>query len=205
MKKTEFYSKHNPKILSIISKKKIGIIGAGGIGSNAAVALARAGVGHLIIADFDIIQPSNLNRQYYFTDQIGKEKVFALKENLKRINPFILYTMVNNKINKLNLIKIFPDIDLLIEAVDKANQKKMILETWLEYYPDKPIIMASGIAGIGNNDIIHTRKIDNIYICGDEKTESNDKNLPYAPKVAIVAAMQANLALKILLEQKNDK
>ena len=205
MKKTEFYAKHNSKILSVISKKKIGIIGAGGIGSNAAVSLARAGVGHLVIADFDIIQPSNLNRQYYFLDQIEKPKVFALEKNLKKINPFISYRMINSKINELNLAEFFFDVDLLIEAVDRADQKKMILESWIELYPNKPIVMASGIAGIGGNNMLHTRKIDNIYICGDEKTESDESNLPYAPKVAMVAAMQANLALEILLGAKNDR
>jgi len=205
MKKTEFYAKHNSKILSVISKKKIGIIGAGGIGSNAAVSLARAGVGHLVIADFDIIQPSNLNRQYYFLDQIEKPKVFALEKNLKKINPFISYRMINSKINELNLAEFFFDVDLLIEAVDRADQKKMILESWIELYPNKPIVMASGIAGIGGNNMLHTRKIDNIYICGDEKTESDESNLPYAPKVVMVAAMQANLALEILLGAKNDR
>ena len=197
MKKTEFYKSHNRKVLTILSRKTIGIIGVGGIGSNVVVSLARSGVGKLIMADFDTIKADNLNRQYYFINQIGMKKIDAIKENLIHINPFIQYEFYNKKIDKKS-INLFENVDILIEAIDDASQKAEILTSWQSKY-DKPIILCSGIAGIGSNEEIHCRKIDELtYICGDEKTSINDFE-PYAPKVAIVANFMANLTLELLL------
>jgi len=195
----DFFSKHDPKILPIIRKATVGIAGAGGLGSNVAVSLARVGIGKLIIADFDTIEASNLNRQQYFIEQIGKPKVIALLENLKKINPFSEYQIHHIKLNEKNIPIIFKDVDILVEAFDKAEMKKMLIETWLSEFPEKPIIAASGLAGYGMNELIHTKKLDNLYICGDEITKLKNNISPMAPRVGIVANMQANLVLELLL------
>jgi len=196
----QFFSKHDQSILSRIRNSMIGIAGAGGLGSNIAFSLARAGIGKLIISDFDNIEITNLNRQQYFFHQIGTSKVEALKENLENINPFSTYEIHKAKINPENAIEIYKEVDILIEAFDKAEMKKMLIESWLSVFPQKPIIVGSGLAGYGHNELLHSRNIDNLYICGDEVTDIQVGISPMAPRVGIVANMQANLALEILLK-----
>ena len=197
---TEFFSKHDPEILPVIRKATIGIAGAGGLGSNVAVSLARTGIGKLIIADFDVLETSNLNRQQYFIEQIGEPKVKALLENLKKINPFSVYQIHHIKLDEKNITLIYKDVDIMVEAFDKAEMKKMLIETWLSHFPDKPVIAGSGLAGFGMNEKIHTKKTGNLYICGDEETELTEGITPIAPRVGIVANMQANLVLELLIK-----
>jgi len=199
----QFLSKRDLRILSILSKSVVGIAGAGGLGSNVAVTLARTGIGKLVIADFDKIEPSDLNRQQYFIDQIGKPKVEALLENLKKINPLSEYEIHNVKINKNNISKIFRDVDILVEGFDRAEMKQMLVDAWLSRFPKKPIIVASGLAGYGKSERLHTRKAGNLYICGDEETECEECISPMAPRIAIVANMQANLVLELLMKMKS--
>ncbi|MBU8893055.1 MAG: sulfur carrier protein ThiS adenylyltransferase ThiF [Bacteroidales bacterium] len=180
----------------------IGIAGAGGLGSNCAVALARVGIGKIIISDFDIVYESNLNRQYFFKDQIGLRKVDALKENIKRINPEINVIDNNIKLNENNIVEIYKDCDIIVEAFDLAEMKKMLIETCLSELPEIPVIIGSGMAGWGKNNAIKFRQNENLYICGDEKSEIADNNPPLAPRVGIVANMQANTVLEILLSKK---
>ncbi|MBT3756478.1 MAG: sulfur carrier protein ThiS adenylyltransferase ThiF [Candidatus Cloacimonetes bacterium] len=206
MNKKEFFSAHDPKIVSKLQNSIIGIAGAGGLGSNIAVSLTRAGIGKLIISDFDKIEPSNLNRQQFFIDQIGTPKVIALLENLKKISRFTEYQVHEIKLNEENIPIIYKDVDILIEAFDKAEMKKTLIETWFMNYPNKPLIAASGLSGWGKNEILHTRKIDNLYICGDEETNLIEGISPMAPRVGIVANMQANLVLELLLNNyENNK
>ena len=195
MKKDEFFSKHDPRIISALHSAVVGIAGAGGLGSNVAFSLARAGIGKLIIADFDKIEPSNLNRQQYFINQIGMPKVIALLENLKQINPFADYQMHEIKLNEKNIPIIYKDVDIMVEAFDKAEMKKMLIETWLSHFQQKTNITGLGVAGYGKDELIHSRKIDNMYICGDEQSELQEGISPMAPRVGIVANMQANFCL----------
>lgn len=199
----QFFSKHDPKILSILRNSVVGIAGAGGLGSNVAFSLARAGIGKLVIADFDKIEPSNLNRHQYFIEQIGRSKVEALLENLRKINPFSKYEIHNLEINDNNISEIFADAKILVEAFDMAEMKKMLIESWISQFPKRPIIAASGLAGFGKNEILHTRKIGSLYICGDEDTEVEEGITPMAPRVGIVANMQANLVLELLLKTES--
>jgi len=199
----EYFSKHDPKLLSVLRASVVGIAGAGGLGSNVAISLARAGVGKLIIADFDKIAASNLNRQQYFMHQIGKLKIKALLENLKNINPFSEYEVHNVRINKKNISKIFGQAEILVEAFDQAKMKQMLIEAWLSRFPGRPIIAASGLAGIGHNEKIRTRRLGNLYICGDEETVCPRGVSPLAPRVGIVANMQANLVLELLVRMKS--
>jgi len=202
MNKKDFFSAHDPKIIPILQKAVIGIAGAGGLGSNIAVSLARAGIGKLIVADFDKIEPSNLNRQQFFIDQIGMPKVIALLENLNNISPFTEYQIQEIKLNEENIPFIYKDVDIIVEAFDKAEMKIMLIETWLSHFPNKPIITASGLAGWGKNELLHSRKIDNLYICGDETTDLQAGISPMAPRVGIVSNMQANLVLELILKEK---
>ena len=199
----QFFSKHDPKILSILRNSVVGIAGAGGLGSNVAFSLARAGIGTLIIADFDKIEPSNLNRHQYFIEQIGRSKVEALLENLRKINPFSKYEIHNLEINDDNISENFADAEILVEAFDMAEMKKMLIESWISQFPKRPIIAASGLAGFGKNEKLHTRKIGSLYICGDEDTEVEEGISPMAPRVGIVANMQANLVLELLLKTES--
>jgi len=199
----DFFSKHDPKILPIIRNAVVGIAGAGGLGSTVAVSLARVGIGELIIADFDKIETSNLNRQQYFIEQIGEPKVKALHDNLMKINPFSKYQIHHIKLDEKNIPIIYKNVDIVVEAFDKAEMKKMLIETWLSHFPEKPIIAGSGLAGFGDNEKIHQKKIGNLYICGDEETESQKDISPMAPRVGIVANMQANLVLELLVTRNS--
>jgi sulfur carrier protein ThiS adenylyltransferase len=178
----------------------VGIAGAGGLGSNCAVALARSGIGKLVVVDFDIVNESNLNRQYYFYNQIGQYKVYALKENISRINRDVILSAVNTKIEKTNVAQLFYECDIIVEALDKAEEKEMLIECVTDDFPEKPLIIGLGVAGYGNTNSLKVKQIDNLYICGDEKSEVSDESPPLAPGVGIVANMQANLVLEILLK-----
>jgi sulfur carrier protein ThiS adenylyltransferase len=191
------------EIKQILGLKTIGIAGAGGLGSNCAVALARVGIGKLIISDFDTIDESNLNRQYFFYDQIGQKKVFALRDNIKRINPRTIVESHDVKLDPDKIVQLYSDCDVIVEAFDLAEAKQMIIETVLEKLPGKKLITGIGLAGWGKNNIIKTEQTENLYICGDQTLEVSDDLPPLAPRVGIVANMQANQVLDILLgEQK---
>lgn len=200
----QFFAAHDSEHLAIWQNATIGIAGAGGLGSNIAISLCRAGIGKLIIADFDIVSITNLNRQQFFLDQVGSPKVLALKENLNRINPLCAVHVINDKINPENLQSIFGHCDILIEAFDLAEQKQMLIETWQDIYPDKPVIGASGLAGYGRNELIKVLRFDNVYLCGDGISELKPGISPIAPRVAIIANMQANLCLELLLKSRTN-
>jgi len=186
-----------------LKKFRVGIAGAGGLGSNCAMLLARAGVGTLVICDFDTVERSNLNRQFYFLHQCGMKKTEALKENLKMIDEDINVIARNIKLERENIPEVFAGCDVIVEAFDRAEMKEMIIETVQTEMPGVPLIVASGLAGWGRNDSIRSRKIDdNLYVCGDESQEVSEDNPPLAPRVVIVAAMQANFVVEILMNRK---
>ena len=190
----------NDKIREHLGSKIVGIAGVGGLGSNCAVALARIGVGKIIIADFDVVSRGNLNRQYYFEDQIGLLKVKALKMNIFRIDPHIRIMVHNQKVSSENLVAIFESADVLIEAMDLASEKCSFIENAIQQWPEKPIISGNGMAGWGMNHELITTQYGNLYVCGDSISEGSDEQPPLAPRVGIVANMQANLALDILMK-----
>jgi sulfur carrier protein ThiS adenylyltransferase len=183
-----------------LKTKTVGIAGCGGLGSNCAVALARVGIGTLILADYDSISESNLNRQYYFLSQLGEPKAPALKRVIHQINPSVGVIAYEIRLDPEHILRYFKDCDVIVEAFDSAGLKEMLIETVLSAFPEKPLVIGLGMAGWGNNDIIHCRKSDNLYICGDEVSEISDELPPLAPRVGIVANMQANTVLEILLK-----
>lgn len=191
-----YFAHREPRVLDALRRSAVGIAGAGGLGSNAAVSLARAGIGRLVIADFDRLETSNLNRQYYFVEQVGQLKVEALRENLRRINPFSAYEIHPVRLNRRNIPVIFRDVDIMVEAFDTAGAKQMLIEAWLGRFPDRPIVAASGLAGYGENRKLRTRRLGNLYVCGDEESQCPPGISPMAPRVALVANMQANLVVE---------
>ncbi len=199
----DFFANQNPEYVKIWQKSVVGIAGVGGLGSNIAISLTRAGIGKLILADPDTVSNSNLSRQQYFLNQVGLPKVAALKDNLMNISPFTLVNPYPLKITPVNLSMIFGKVDILIEALDDADQKQMLIENWQELYPDKYLIGASGIAGVGKNELIHTEQIGTLFLIGDGISEIEDGVYPTAARVAVVANMQANLCLELLLQKGN--
>ena len=187
------------EIKTLLAAKRVGIAGCGGLGSNCAVALARVGLGTLVIVDFDTIIESNLNRQYYFFDQVGMKKVDALRQNIARINPVVKVVEHQIKLTPGNIHAIFAGCDVVVEAFDLAGEKAMLIETLLSAMPKVPLVTGLGMAGWGMNNEIHCRKADNIYICGDEVSEIGPDLPPIAPRVGMVANMQANVVVEILL------
>lgn len=171
---------------------KIGIAGAGGLGSNCAFNLVRCGFKKFIISDFDSIDFTNLNRQFYFENQVGLLKVEALRENLLRINPDIEIEIIPEKLEDKNKLSVFDDCDAVVEAFDKSIYKKMITE----YFMNKEtfFVAASGIAGCGSSDDIKVRKINrSFYIVGDMVSEVGVEKPPFSPYTNIAAAKQADI------------
>lgn len=195
-----FFAAHDPVMLAAWRSACVGIAGAGGLGSNIAIALARAGVKRLIVADFDTVSITNLNRQQYFLDQEGMLKVQALRLNLSRMAPCTEVDIHALRLDPDNIPSIFAPADIMIEAFDSADQKAMLIETWQEAYPERPIIAASGLAGIGNNAAIQTHSYGNLHIIGDGCSEIRDGISPVSARVAVVASMQANLCLQLLYD-----
>jgi sulfur carrier protein ThiS adenylyltransferase len=193
------------EIRSILSRYKVGIAGAGGLGSNCAAALVRSGIGTLVISDFDIVETRNLNRQFYFSDQTGMYKTAALKENLFRITTETNVIAHTEKLDPENIPLIFAGCDIIVEAFDNSEMKEILIETVQLKMPGTILIIGSGMAGWGNSETLKQRKIDDtFYVCGDESTEVSDSLPPLAPRVGIVANMQANIVLEILLSKNHN-
>lgn len=185
--------------LEKIQQIKIGVAGAGGLGSNSAFNLVRSGFKKFTIVDFDVVEASNLNRQFFFLDQINMPKVEALKENLESINPDVEIEAICKTITKGNINHLFSCCDVLIEAFDKVKYKKIIVENF--WMSDKLLVCASGIAGWGDSDDIRIRKVrDKFYMIGDLVSEADEKLPPISPRVNIAAAKQADVILNYFLE-----
>lgn len=193
-------ARHTPGVHEVIKGSTIGIAGVGGLGSAIAIALARTGIGHLIIADFDIVEPSNLNRQQFFIDQIGLPKVYALRDTLTRINPNVRVTACHLRLNPANINEILGHAQVLVEAFDLAEQKVMLIETFAARFPDRPIVTGSGMAGYGPANTVQTQQVaNNLYLCGDGSTAAAPGTGLMAPRVGVAAHHQANAVLRLLL------
>ncbi len=196
-------ARHTPGVHARLKQASVGIAGVGGLGSAVAVALARVGVGRLVIADFDVVEPSNLNRQQYFIDQIGRYKVDALACNLKHINPYVTVESHCVMLNPENIPPVFTDCQVVVEAFDRADMKAMLVNRVLEAIPMSSVVAASGLAGYGTNNSITTRKVSRrLYLVGDAVSEAAPGNGLMAPRVGIAAHHQANQVIRILLGEE---
>ena len=192
-------ARHGTELHQRFSSAAVAICGLGGLGSNIAIALARAGIGKLILIDFDRVDITNLHRQQYKANQIGLYKTDALAENLLEISPYTEVQSVTTKISEENVAEILKDADIVCEAFDHAESKAMLVNGVLEKLPHCYLVAASGMAGMDTPNTIKTRKImKRFYLCGDEVSDVADTIGLVAPRVMLCAAHQAHTVLRIL-------
>lgn len=194
-------ARHTPHVYEKLKRASVAIAGLGGLGSHIAIALARLGVGHLLLVDFDIVEPSNLNRQSYYIDDLGKPKTIALQQQIARINPFIHVDAKQERVTEKNVISLFGQYPIVCEAFDTPSTKAMLVNTLLEFCPNTTIVAASGMAGYTSANFIKTeRRMKRLYVCGDFENEAKIGNGLMAPRVQICAGHQANMVLRLLLK-----
>jgi len=191
------FSDNPPGLTDRLKVARVGIAGCGGIGSNAAMLLARAGVGTLVIVDFDRVETRNLNRQHYFTGHIGMPKVMALKSQIEGIPAGTAVEALEVRIDRGNAASLFESCDLLIEALDLDESKEMLLNTWLEGMPGTPVVACSGLAGTGDSGSVRVdRRGGGLTVVGDG--ESDLKLGTLSARVSLVASMMALEAVRLL-------
>ena len=204
LKEEDLLKKNVKGIAKKLKEKKVCILGLGGLGSNVAVLLARAGIGSLKLVDFDTVETSNLNRQQYRISHIGMKKTEAIKTIIKEINPFVEIDTLDIKVDRENIYSIVGDIEIIVEAFDRAETKAMILEELLAR-KNKIVISASGMAGLGPANEIITRKIkDNFYLIGDNYSDYEECSGIMSTRVMLCAAHQANMVLRLILGEKGE-
>jgi len=183
-----------------LAASSVAVIGCGGLGSNVAAMLLRSGVRTLTLIDFDHVEESNLNRQLYFRDQLGRPKVEALAETLLRIDPEARLTLVRERVTEANLVDLVCEVDLIVEAVDGADTKAMVVNACMRELPTTPLVTASGLAGLESaNSIVTERPCEDLYLVGD-LTSDVRAGLPlFASRVMVAAAHQAHAAIRRLL------
>jgi sulfur carrier protein ThiS adenylyltransferase len=193
-------ARHTPGVHEALKKATVGIAGLGGLGSSCAVALCRMGVGRLILADFDVVEPSNLNRQQYFVDQIGMFKTEATRLNLERINPYVAIETHRVMLDETNIPRVFEGASIVVEAFDRAEMKAMIIKTVMSEMADVYVVAASGVAGYGDGNEVKAMELTKrLFIIGDAKSEARPGMGLMAPRVGIAAHQQANTVVRIIL------
>jgi len=197
-------ARHGLDLHKRFSSATVAVCGLGGLGSNIAIALARAGIGKLLLIDFDRVDITNLHRQQYKANQIGLYKADALAENLLEIAPYTDVTAVTAKITEENFADLLKDADVICEAFDNAEAKAMLVNGVLEQLPECHLVAASGMAGMDTPNTIRTRKVmGRFYLCGDETNDVADTIGLVAPRVMLCAAHQAHTVLRILAGEYN--
>lgn len=190
--------RHGKEFQEKFSAASVAICGLGGLGSNAAISLARAGVGRLRLIDFDRVDISNLNRQQYKISQLGMYKTEAMKQNLMEIAPYCDTVIDTVRLSEENL-ELTADCDIVCECFDNAECKAMLVNGISENYPKKYIVAASGMSGLHTGNTIRTRKLgERLYICGDGESDVEFDGTLFAPRVMLCAAHQANTILRII-------
>jgi len=194
-------ARSSPAVHARVKRACVGIAGAGGLGSTVAVALARLGVGRLVIADHDVVEPSNLNRQQYFVDQIGIPKVHALRDNIARMNPCVSVDARETLLTADNVAEVFRKADVLVEALDTPQAKAMLVSSFAVAFPERPVIAASGLAGVGPGSALRTRRAGRkLWLVGDEFSAAAGCGQGLmSPRVGIAAYLQAQAVLRLIL------
>lgn len=191
--------RHGKERQRLFSSATVAVCGLGGLGSNIAIALARAGIGALILIDFDRVDITNLHRQQYKASQIGRFKTEALSENLLEIAPYIKIETISQRLTEENYMDFLKHADVVCEAFDDPEAKAMLANHVCEHLPGCYLVAASGMAGMGTPNAIHTRRVaKHFYLCGDETSDVRDAMGLVAPRVMLCAAHQAHTVLRIL-------
>lgn len=194
--------RHGKVLQKAFSSATVAICGLGGLGSHIAISLARAGLGKLILIDFDKVDVTNLHRQQYKANQIGSNKTDALSENLKEIAPHINLEAHTVRITEKNAAGLLKDAEIICEAFDDAEAKAMLTNLVLEAMPEKFLVAASGMAGFGSANTVKTRRITSkFYLCGDEVSDVQSEGSLVSSRVMLCAAHQAHTVLRILAEK----
>ena len=181
---------------------KVAVAGLGGLGSNIAVMLARSGIGHLFLVDFDVVDVTNLNRQMYFISHLGLPKTEALPQILYQINPYLTCESVRIKVMPENVRELFKEYPIVCEAFDKPDQKAMLVRELLMQCPETIVVSGNGMAGYGDtNDICTSQKMRRLYVCGDQKTDVGGGIGLMAPRVAACAAHEANKVIQLIMKR----
>ena len=181
---------------------RVAVAGLGGLGSQIVVMLARSGVGHLHLTDFDVVDVTNLNRQMYFVEHLGRPKTEALADLLRRINPWIDLELHQMRVTEGDIPELYRSYPLVCEAFDKPDQKAMLVRTLLETCPDTTIVSGNGMAGYGDADGICTqRRFRRLYVCGDGTTDVGDGIGLMAPRVSVCAGHMANKIVQLILKE----
>lgn len=195
-------ARHGRALQAKFSAATVALCGLGGLGSHIALTLARAGVGKLILLDFDRVELSNLHRQQYLPRQVGQPKALALAETLRQVNPYLTLVPQVVRVTEDNLAPLLSQADCVCEAFDRAEAKAMLVSGVLEHFPEKFLVAASGMAGLGSANAITTRRVGRrFYLCGDGVSDVADGLGLVASRVAVCAGHQAHMVLRILAEE----
>lgn len=195
--------RHGEELQNKISAARVAVCGLGGLGSNIAIALARAGVGHLHLIDFDRVDLTNLNRQQYAVGQLGQYKTDALRETLSLVSPYCDVTCHTVRVTEENLPDLLRNEDYICEAFDRAEAKAMLVSGVLEHFPEKYLVAASGLAGLGSANTIQTRRVSKrFYLCGDGTSDSSVGLGLVASRVLVCAAHEANMILRLIAGER---
>lgn len=191
--------RHGRKLQEKFDAASVAVCGLGGLGSNIAIALARAGVGRLHLIDFDRVDLSNINRQQYTLAQMGLYKTEALEDAIGSIAPYTQITTDTVRITENNAEELLKREGIICEAFDSAEDKAMLVNHVLERMPEKYLVSGSGMAGLSSANAIKTRKVtDRFYLCGDGVSDIADGMALFAPRVMACAAHQAHMVLRII-------
>lgn len=195
--------RHGEDLQNKISAARVAVCGLGGLGSNIAIALARAGVGHLHLIDFDRVDLTNLNRQQYAVGQLGQYKTDALRETLSLVSPYCDVTCDTVRVTDENLPDLLRNEDYICEAFDRAEAKAMLVSGVLEHFPEKYLVAGSGLAGLGSANTIQTRRVSQrFYLCGDGTSDSSVGLGLVASRVLVCAAHEANMILRLIAGER---
>lgn len=197
----ELVRRHGAALQEKIAGTVVAVCGLGGLGSNIAIALARAGIGKLLLFDFDTVDVSNLHRQQYKAEQIGQPKAEALGANLREIAPHVSLDARRVKITEENGRELLKEADIVCEAFDVPEQKAMLAGLVLETMPEKYLVASSGMAGIGEANQIQTKKItERFYLCGDGVSDIEGGMGLFSTRVLVCAAHQAHAVIRIIAQ-----
>lgn len=199
------FARHSPGVQTRLQESVVGIMGLGGLGSVVAIALARMGIGALLLADYDVVEPTNLNRQQYFVDQIGQKKTTALRDILHRVNPHVSVRLIDQRLSEDDIGVLFHEVHALVECFDDPAMKAAGLRAVLQHLPGIFYVCASGVAGYGENNTIRTKRLyPRVYMVGDEVSAAGPGEGLMAARVGIAAHHQANQVVRLLLGAENE-
>lgn len=199
-------ARHSTGVYQKLKKARVAVAGLGGMGSNTAMHLARLGVGCLHLVDFDVVEPSNLNRQMYSIKHLGMEKTLAMEQQIAEINPYIKVITHNLKITEENCLDIFKDDTIVCEAFDNPDSKAMLVNTLLAKRNDVTVVASSGMAGYYDSNLIKTKKITpSLFICGDMENGAKQTVGLMSPRVAICAGHQSNAVLRLIVGDNDEQ